>query len=43
MGISGCVTIQATFFIIYLFKLNWKKVAEEVRDHTLKLHEKKDR
>ncbi|XP_037643811.1 multidrug and toxin extrusion protein 1-like [Sebastes umbrosus] len=29
LGLSLCVTIQATFYIFYLFKLDWKKVAEE--------------
>ncbi|XP_074507216.1 multidrug and toxin extrusion protein 1-like [Sebastes fasciatus] len=29
LGLSLCVTIQAAFYIFYLYKLDWKKVAEE--------------
>ena len=33
-GIAVCVTLQATFFVIVLAKLKWRKAAEEVSDHT---------
>lgn len=41
LGIYICVTLQATFFIIFLWKLNWRKAAEEASDHTLILNEKR--
>ncbi|KAG8014121.1 Multidrug and toxin extrusion protein 1 [Nibea albiflora] len=38
LGLLICVTLQSTFFSIVLWKLNWRKAAEEVSDHVLKLH-----
>lgn len=30
-GLSVCIVIQMTFFIILIFKLNWQKATEEVQ------------
>lgn len=30
LGLLVCVILQSTFYIIVIFRLNWKKVTEEV-------------
>ncbi len=37
LGLLVCVTLQSTFFIVVLWKLDWRKAAEEVSDHVFKL------
>ncbi|XP_066534496.1 multidrug and toxin extrusion protein 1-like [Hoplias malabaricus] len=34
LGLLICVCIQSTFFIIVIFKLNWKRATEEALDRT---------
>lgn len=31
LGLLVCVIIQSNFYIIVIFKLNWKKITDEVR------------
>uniref|UniRef100_A0A672YJ34 Multidrug and toxin extrusion protein n=1 Tax=Sphaeramia orbicularis TaxID=375764 RepID=A0A672YJ34_9TELE len=37
-GLSLCVLMQMIFFIVFVFKLDWKKAAEEVCIHCLNSH-----
>ncbi len=37
-GLTICVLMQSTFFIIFIYRLNWKKSAEEVRTYIRVLH-----
>ncbi len=32
-GLTICVLMQSIFFIAFVFKLDWKKAAEEVRTY----------
>uniref|UniRef100_A0A671Y8G4 Multidrug and toxin extrusion protein n=1 Tax=Sparus aurata TaxID=8175 RepID=A0A671Y8G4_SPAAU len=36
LGLLICVTLQSTFFIIVLWRLNWRTAAEEVSEHSFK-------
>lgn len=31
IGLTICVLVQSIFFVTFVFKLDWKKAAEEVR------------